>query len=545
MSYRKEIQKIKIFHNVTGYTVKNDSLSVFHVLAFDGAGRVLGTGNEELIDKYPDAVRFDGGGNILLPGLIDAHGHVLGLGYSKIEVDLSGIQSLDEIRQILKRYVEENPAKDWITGRGWNHALWNPANLPSAAILDAIIPEKPVWLRRVDSHAGWANSRALKRAGIDEHTPDPEGGKILRDAGGHPTGVLVDEAMSLIDGVIPAHTESEDGAALQEALNIFKSCGLTSVHDPGIVASNYNLYKSFVDKGKMTARIYAMILGVGENFDGLAENGPVEGYGNDLLALRSVKLFTDGALGSRGAALLEPYGDEPDNNGLLFYSDEELSGSIRKATKKGFQVNIHAIGDRANRQVLNAFERIEKEQSIRALRNRIEHAQIVSLDDIPRFKDLDIIASVQPTHATSDMNMAESRLGKKRMAGAYAWHQFEKQDTIVAGGSDFPVESANPFLGLYAAVTRQDLDGNPEGGWYPEEKMTRFEAFKAFTVNAAYAAFQEDVIGSLEPGKWADFILVDTDIFKEPLHKIWQTKVLQTWLAGEKIYQNEDRQIKS
>ncbi len=540
MSYRKETKNFKIFHNVTGYTVKNDSLFIFHVLVFNEDGRIIDVGDKELIAQYPNATRINGNGNTLLPGLIDAHGHVLGLGYTKMEVDLSGLKSLDKVLEVLKNYKNEHPAKDWITGRGWNHTFWENSNLPSAKELDSIIPNKPVWLKRVDSHAGWANSLALQKAGIDQDTPDPDGGKILRFENSKPTGILIDEGMSLVDRVVPEYSEEKDAEALEKALEIFKSFGLTSVHDPGIIGSNYLLYKSFVDQGLMTTRIYAMILGTGENFDRLSVDGPVASYGKDLLALRSVKLFSDGALGSRGAAMLEPYSDEPDNYGLLFYTDEELKNSIRKATKKGFQVNIHAIGDRANRQVLDAFERVDKNQAIRALRNRIEHAQIVSLEDIPRFKNLNIIASVQPTHATSDMNMAESRLGKERMPGAYAWHQFVKQGTIIAGGSDFPVESANPFLGLYAAVSRQDLDGNPEGGWYPDEKMTRFEAFKAFTVNAAYAAFQEDVIGTLEPGKWADFIIVDTDIFEDPIEKIWQTKVLQTWLAGEKIYQNDE-----
>ncbi len=540
MSYRKETQNFKIIHNVTGYTVKSESLFIFQALVFNEEGRIIDAGDNDLIYQYPNATLFDGHGNTLLPGLIDAHGHVLGLGYTKMEVDLSGLKSFRNVLEVLKNYASEHPSKEWITGRGWNHTFWNNSGLPSAIELDAIIPDKPVWLKRVDSHAGWANSLALLRAGIDRDTPDPDGGKILRDRNGRPTGILIDEAMKLVDRVVPGYSKEEDAEALKKALEIFKSFGLTSIHDPGIMADNYYLYKSFVDKGLMSVRIYAMILGTGENFDRLSVDGPVAGYGRDLLALRGVKLFSDGALGSRGAALLKPYSDEPENNGLLLYSDEELEFSIRKATQKGYQVNIHAIGDRANRQVLDAFERVEKEQSVKTFRNRMEHAQIVSLEDIPRFKDLNIIASMQPTHATSDMNMAESRLGKERMAGAYAWHQFEKQGTIVAGGSDFPVESANPFLGLYAAVSRQDLAGNPKGGWYPGEKMTRFEAFKAFTVNAAYAAFQEEVIGSLEPGKWADFILVDTDIFEDPVEKIWQTRVLQTWLAGEKIYQNDE-----
>jgi predicted amidohydrolase YtcJ len=265
----------------------------------------------------------------------------------------------------------------------------------------------------------------------------------------------------------------------------------------------------------------------------------VESYKNDLLALQSVKLYADGALGSRGAAMIEPYSDDPDNRSLLFHSQEEMNEMVLKIMDAGFQTNVHAIGDRANRQVLNAFEHAKDSLGEQGLRNRIEHAQIVALDDIPRFKELNVIASMQPTHATSDMNMAEDRVGPERIKGGYAWQTFLDQGTVVASGSDFPVEDVNPFYGLYSAVTRQDHEGNPEGGWYSSESMTREQAFRSFTLDAAYAAHQEDVLGSLEPGKWADFILVDRDFFEIPDNEIWQTKVLETWVAGEKVYSAE------
>lgn len=541
MPFGKETEKNNIIHYINGYTVENQELRTFDSMVFGDDGTIKAIGDfDSLIREYPYAKRINGGNNTLLPGLIDAHGHILGLGFTKIEVDLSGTQSLNKALKIIKDYSGNHPDKNWITGRGWNHTFWDHAELPVSSDIDSVIANRPVWLKRIDSHAGWANSLALKLAGISEFTYDPEGGKIIRDENGNPTGILIDEAMNLVDKVIPRHTKPENEAALNEAMKIFKAFGLTSVHDPGISADDYELYKEFADEEKLTVRINAMILGVGDNFNKLAINGPVYNYKKDLLALRSVKLFSDGALGSRGAALSEPYYDDPSNRGLLFYSDEELLQSVEKAVDHGFQVNIHAIGDRANRQVLNCFEKVEQQRDIRKLRNRIEHAQIVSPDDIPRFKELDIIASVQPTHATSDMNMAADRLGQKRLVGAYAWQKFERQETVVAGGSDFPVESSNPFLGLYAAITRQDTNGKPSGGWYPEERMTRLQAFKAFTINAAYAAHQEKVIGSLEPGKWADFILVDTDFFEAPAEQIWKTKVLQTWLAGKKIYQYEE-----
>jgi predicted amidohydrolase YtcJ len=274
----------------------------------------------------------------------------------------------------------------------------------------------------------------------------------------------------------------------------------------------------------------------GETLDTLSENGPIDFLHEDKLALRSVKLYADGALGSRGAAMIEPDSDDPDNRGLLLSTEEELTRQIMKTASEGYQTNVHAIGDRANRVVLNSFENVRDSLGKQGLRHRIEHAQIVATEDIPRFKELNIIASMQPTHATSDMNMAEDRIGPERMKGGYVWQTFLDQETVVASGSDFPVENVNPFYGLYSAVTRQDHEGNPQGGWYPSESMSRKQALRSFTIDAAYAAHQEDVLGSLEPGKWADFILVDRNFFEVPAIEIWETNVLESWVAGEKVY---------
>ncbi|MBN2730849.1 MAG: amidohydrolase, partial [Balneolaceae bacterium] len=328
----------------------------------------------------------------------------------------------------------------------------------------------------------------------------------------------------------------EQRLALQKALQKMRQYGLTSVHDAGVGVDTWKLYKSFADNGKLTTRIYGMIAGAGTIFDTLSSEGPVKSYADDMLALRSVKLYADGALGSRGAAMLEPYSDDPGNEGLLFNSQQEMTRQVMKAASEGYQVNVHAIGDAANRQALNAFEVVKDSLGEQGLRHRIEHAQVVSLQDIPRFKELNVIASMQPTHATSDMNMAEDRVGSERIKGAYAWQTFLDQGTVVASGSDFPVEHVNPFYGLYSAITRQDHQGNPEGGWYGEQAMSRKEALRSFTIDAAYAAHQEDVLGSLEEGKWADFIIIDRNLFEVPESEIWQTKVLQTWVAGEKVY---------
>jgi predicted amidohydrolase YtcJ len=348
----------------------------------------------------------------------------------------------------------------------------------------------------------------------------------------------VDAAESLIHEHVPERSSQENDQALELALQRMRSVGLTTVHDAGIDPATYKRYKSFADQGNLTTRIYAMVGGAEETFDRINELGMLEGYAQDRLWVKSVKLYEDGALGSRGAALLKPYHDDLDNRGLLFLNEDELSQKIQKVSSEGYQVNIHAIGDRANRVVLDAFEQAyQVDESWKQHRNRVEHAQIVNLEDIPRFKTLSLIASMQPTHATSDMNMAEDRIGSERIKGAYAWQRFLDQGTVVAAGSDFPVESANPFFGWYSAVTRMDHEGEPKGGWYPGQSMSRVEAFRAFTIDAAYAGHQEDILGSLEAGKYADFLMLEKDPFNVPINELWQLKVDETWVAGEKVYQ--------
>lgn len=537
-SCQKKDGQTTVIENVKGYTYYDGELKEFSSLVFK-EGKVVDVYSDTTFEKGPDTKIIDGERKVMLPGLIDAHGHVMGLGFQQINADLTGTKSLDEALQRVADYATEYPDLNWIQGRGWNHTHWDINRFPTAEELDEVVSERPVWLSRVDGHAGWANSRAMEEAGITAETEAPEGGKIIRDENGEPTGVFVDAAMSLIESEIPAPTDEERKVAFENALAQMRSHGLTSVHDAGVGVETWELYKEFANSGKLTTRIYGMIAGADSTFEELSENGPIESVAGDKLALRSVKLYADGALGSRGAAMIEPYSDDPDNRGLLFSTEEELTSKIMKTVSEGYQTNVHAIGDRANRVVLNSFENVKDSLGNRGLRHRIEHAQIVAPEDIPRFKKLNIIASMQPTHATSDMNMAEDRIGQERMEGAYAWQTFLDQGTVVASGSDFPVESVNPFYGLYSAVTRQDHEGNPEGGWYPSERMSRKQALRSFTLDAAYAAHQEDVLGSLEPGKWADFILVDRDFFEVPAGEIWQTNVLETWVAGEKVFSKE------
>ena len=522
-----------VFHNISGYTSSDDGMVEFSVLVFDDAGRIIATGDDALLEAHPDADQVDGDGNTVLPGLIDAHAHVAGLGFLKTSLDLTGVPSVDDAVARIAAYAKEKPRARWSTGRGWNQVLWPVREFPNASQIDAVINDRPVWLRRIDGHAGWANSTAMRLAGIDADTPDPVGGKILRDDNGHATGVFIDKAMALIGAHVPQPNKSEGRAAIKAAVETLLSEGMTSVHDAGISVENAEIYMSMADDGELGMRIYAMTGGAGEVLDAIGK--PVYAYGNDHLDISSVKLYTDGALGSRGAAMIEPYSDDPENRGLPFWTQEELDAMVQKANDMGFQVGIHAIGDLGNRMALDAFEKVQDGKPS-ALRNRIEHSQIVTLEDIPRFAELGVIASMQATHATSDKNMAEDRIGPQRILGGYAWRRMLDAGVILANGSDFPVEYSNPFLGLYASVTRQGRDGEPEGGWYADQALTRAEALHSFTLAGAFAARQEDRLGSLEKGKWADFIVIDRDYFTVPASEIDDIVVLETWVAGKQVY---------
>jgi len=521
-------------YNVKGYTSTNDGIRPFSVLVFDAGGKVVATGDDELLQQHAPTTRIDGQGRTVLPGLTDAHAHVAGLGFLKTSLDLTGIPSVDAAVAAIGAYAKDKPHSRWITGRGWNQVIWPVQEFPDAANIDEIVSDRPVWLRRIDGHAGWANTAAMELAGIDTDTPDPVGGKIIRDDNGNATGIFIDKAMSLIEAGVPKPGKAEGRAAISAAVDTLLAEGMTSVHDAGISVENAEIYLSMADDGELGMRIYAMTAGADAVLDAIGE--PIHAYGNDRLEIASVKLYSDGALGSRGAAMIEPYSDDPENRGLPFWTQDELDAMVAKANGMGFQVGIHAIGDLGNRMALDAFERVQGGKPT-DLRNRIEHSQIIALDDIPRFAELGVIASMQSTHATSDKNMAEDRIGPDRIKGGYAWRRLLDDGAIIANGSDFPVELSNPFHGLYAAVTRQDRQGEPDGGWYADQALSRAEALHSFTLAAAYAAHQDDRLGSLEPGKWADFIVIDRDYFTVPADQIDDIVVLETWVAGEKVYE--------
>lgn len=523
-----------LISNVNGYTLNSDyELIEFNAIQFtdDTVDGIFGAG-DELPDDADELI--DGGGRTMIPGLIDAHGHVLGYGLGLLRVDLVGTTSEEEAAERVRAFAEANPDVEWIQGRGWNQVLWDSNEFPTAASLDAVVSDRPVWLSRVDGHAAWGNSLAMELAGIDRETEDPVGGQIIRDANGDATGTFVDTAERYIESVIPDTSFDEQKAGLITAMESLATYGITSVHDAGIGSSVVSAYKELVEEAPLPIRVYAML----SSADPLYQDRLDEGFfeSDDLtFAIESVKVVADGALGSRGAALIEDYHDDPGNRGLLRYNDERLEFLMRAAMNSGFQVNTHAIGDEANMKVLDNYERLIEETNSRGRRHRVEHAQILRYEDILRFAELGVIPSMQATHATSDKNMAEDRLGPVRIQGAYAWRKLLESGARIANGSDFPVEHPNPFYGLHASVTRQDQQNEPAGGWYPGENMTLIEALASFTIDAAYAGHQENELGSLEPGKKADFIFLDRDIFEIPMTDLWQIQVEETWVGGRRI----------
>ena len=525
-----------IMANINGYSFDNNrQLQQFQTFVFDN-GRVLATGDSTIEDNYPDANVIDGEGLTLLPGITDAHGHVSSLGYALLQIDLRGATSARQVSSLITKYAKEKPFLNWIQGRGWNQVLWPGQQYPTAQILDELISDRPVWLERIDGHAGWANSKALALAGINANTISPPGGEIIRDRTGNPTGILIDNAMALVNQVIPPPTDEEMAAALVAATSHLLRLGITSVHDAGVSAREHDYYRQLANNGNLDVRLYSMISSTDPELGRILSAGPSNDP-LDLYSARSVKVYTDGALGSRGAALLEPYSDRVGHSGLLLTSKEQLRAIFSQSIQAGFQVAIHAIGEKGNRIGLDEVEHAYTTIGGRELRHRIEHSQVVALEDIPRFKSLDVIPSMQPTHATSDMNMAEDRLGSKRLKGAYAWRSFLDQGSVLVSGSDFPIELANPFHGIHAAVTRQNQVDEPDGGWISEQAMTTEEAVRSFTIDAAWAAHQEMVLGGLTEGKWADFILVDQDLFAIPANELWKTTVVETWLAGKLVYE--------
>jgi predicted amidohydrolase YtcJ len=478
-------------------------------------------------------------GATIVPGFHDAHAHVVGLGASLQDVDLRGTSSYEEVVGRVRRRLASARPGEWIVGRGWDQNDWAEKVFPTHDLLSAATPNNPVYLTRVDGHAGLANQKAMETAGLTSSTTDPAGGRIIREANGRPSGVVIDGAQAIVASKIPRVGRAQLEDQIQLADRELRRVGITMVDDAGASGETVEVYKRLIEAGALKTRHYVMLSGSLAELSPIFARGPVNDFANHRLAVRAVKIYADGALGSRGAALLEPYADEPTTTGLLVTPPDEVYTQTLAAAKAGFQVGIHAIGDRANRQAMDVFERVQREvPGARALRMRIEHAQILDAAEIPRFAKLGVIASMQPTHATSDMPWAAARIGDARVEeGAYVWRKLLDAGAAIASGSDFPVEEANPLLGFYAAITRQDATGNPAGGWTPSQRMTRDEALASFTRQAAFAAHAESLMGSIESGKLADLGVLSRDIMRVEPREILSTTVQMTIVGGEIVYQ--------
>ena len=524
-----------LVENVDGITLgESGKVERFTGIVIGDDGRithVLKRGEDRPRTDY----QVDGQGRVMLPGMIDAHAHVMGIGFGALTLDLSDTTSLEGALAKITQFAADNPGRPWIIGRGWNQEKWGLGRFPTAADLDAVVPDRPVWLSRVDGHAGWANSEAMRRANVSATSSDPAGGRILRKSGSdEPEGVLIDYAQSLVDAVVPAPRPADRDLALAKAQQILASYGITGVADMGTSLEDWQALRRAGDLGTLHIRIMAYADSI-NSMELIGGPGPTPWLYDDRLRLNGVKLYMDGALGSRGALLKQPYADERNNRGLPLMTPAQLRNQMSRAALDNFQVAVHAIGDAANAEVLAAIEELS-ESYPGDRRWRIEHAQIVDPQDLARFGKHGTIASMQPLHQTSDRLMAQARLGPDRLDGAYAWRSMLQAGSVLAFGSDAPVEPSDAMAGLAAAISRTDADGQPFGGWLPRETISREEALAAFTAGAAFAGFGEGRFGRLVPGEHADFILVDRDPLLASPQDIRTISIFETWIGGRQVY---------
>ncbi|MFN9797807.1 MAG: amidohydrolase [Gemmatimonas sp.] len=501
-------------------------------------GRVVFTGSarEAKALAGPATTVVDANGRTVIPGMVDGHAHFSGLAQKLRSVDLVGTRSLDEVIARVVERARRTPKGTWIVGRGWDQNAWGHTAFPTHEALSAATPDHPVLLERVDGHAAYVNAAAMQRAGLTAATKDPSGGRIVRDTKGNPTGVLIDRASSLVERQVPPLSRQELRAALRDAVARMHSLGLVGMHDAGASREQIELFADMAQQGELNLRVYVMIADDATALDHYFQVGPRSALYDGQLWVRAVKLYADGAMGSRGAALLEPYSDDPNNSGLLLSAPAHIEDVARRGLAAGFQVNTHAIGDRGNRVVLDAYEKALDARPTADHRFRVEHAQILHQDDIPRFAQLGVIPSMQASHQTSDMYWIGKRLGPTRLYGAYAWQSLLQTGVVIPNGSDFPVEEVNPLISFHASIARQDARDWPAGGWYPEQRLSREDALRSMTLWPAYAGFQEQLMGSITPGKYADFVVLDQDIMRIPADLVLRTRVLSTWLAGRLVY---------
>jgi predicted amidohydrolase YtcJ len=530
-----------VLFNTTVYTANDKQPRAEAVVAENGRITFVGSTEEALKRAPAGAQRLDLKGRTVLPGLTDSHAHLTGIGFRELEFNLEGTTSLADLKGRLKARSAQTKAGDWLTGRGWIESRWSPAAFPTRQDLDAVVADRAVVLERADGHALVANSLALKRAGIDRSTPDPAGGKILKDTQGEPTGMLVDNAMDLMNNHIPAHTDADVLKAIEAGASRSVRLGWTQLQIAGNPWREMELMCRLHREGRIKLRLYDAIGGPGADAERLLKEGARINDCGGRVTVRGIKLYIDGALGSRGAALLEPYSDSPGSTGLLVNSQQTLYPILTEALKRGIQIETHAIGDRGNRIMLDLYEKAFAEvpaagRAVADPRWRIEHAQVVSAADIPRFAKLKVIASMQPSHAISDMFFAPQRLGPARLPGAYAWRSLLDAGAIIAAGSDAPVEQGDPRVEFYAAVTRRSIDGVANGDWHLEQRVSRDEALRMLTRSAAYAAFQENERGTIEVGKQADFSVFSADFMSIPEPQILEAKAVLTVIGGEVVY---------
>lgn len=519
--------------NVDGVTIdENGAVLRFTGLIFDEDGKVVQVLTRGETRPRVD-YRLDGKGQVMIPGMIDAHVHVMDIGFAALTLDLSDTTSLEDALSKIKAFADANPGRPWILGRGWNQEKWGLGRFPTAAELDAVVADRPVWLERADNHANWGNTLAITTAGVTARTADPAGGRIIRDAGGNPAGVFVDNAIGLVGKAVPAPRPGDRDLAFAKAQEVLLTYGVTAVADMGTDMADWGTYRRAGDEGRLTIRIMAYA-DTFETLELVAGPQPSGWLYDDRLRMGGIKLYLDGALGSRGAVLKQPYSDDPGAKGLPLLSPAQLRNLMSRAAKDNFQTAVHAIGDGANAEVLAAIAELS-ESYTGDRRWRIEHAQIIDPADIPALGQHGIIASMQPLHQTSDRLMAEARLGPDRLDGAYPWRSAVLAGGPLAFGSDAPVEPADPFAGIAAAISRTDADGEPFGGWFPKQAVSREQALAGFTSDAAFAGFAEGRFGRLIPGERADFLLVDRDPLLSSPGEIRQTKVTAVWIGGVKV----------
>jgi predicted amidohydrolase YtcJ len=530
-----------VLFNGTVHTANDRNPRAEAVVAVDGRITYVGNNTEALKRAPAGAKRIDLRGQTAFPGLTDAHAHLAGIGERELNFDLQGTASLAELKQKLAARAAATPGAEWIVGRGWIESRWTPAAFPSKADIDPVVPDRPVVLERADGHSLVANSAALKRAGIDRNTPNPAGGEILKDAAGEPTGMLVDNAMDLIWKLVPPPTDAEHAKALEVGAERSTRMGWTQLQNAGTAFREVELLCQLYESGRVKLRVYNAIGGPGADANRLLKEGASVNRCGDRLTVRSIKLYVDGALGSRGAALLAPYSDSPSSQGLVLNQPETLAPVLEEALKRGIQLETHAIGDRGNRMMLDLYEQAfaavpVKDRAVAEPRWRLEHAQVISPADIPRFAKLGVIASMQPSHAIGDLFFAPKRLGPQRLAGAYAWKSLLDSGAVVVAGSDAPVEIGDPRIEFYAAVARRSLEGFADADWHLEQRVSRQQALKMLTLAPAFAAFQESERGSIEVGKQADFSVFASDLMTIPEKDILQARVTMTIIGGEVVY---------